>query len=463
MSETTQVTATTSDITRKELFALQAIEKPTPEQLAKIEALQTAIKLSDLFTGLAKDMPEIRKRSQNACLALSKIQSISSKEDDEAAEKLLVRVRTAYQEISDTRKGHTVVLDTLKTEMMLPEKKISNLKTDEGTSEYLRVVGLRNKYNAEVERKRKEEADRILKEKNAKEEKIYLTGIFETRFMENIANAINNTIIGMEQFFNGLVLSDFPPDAIADEKLYKVSRFNLKPVLKLDVFQSWFKVDYDKAKLSDADFDTFLNEIIKPKYDYETLNAQYVEKVESVMSEWKAKLPGKKEQLKQIEDLRLKDSAAAEEREKEIKAKADFEAEELKKKQAAELEAKRTEIQTAQRSQQLENTFDAQVQIDNIEEASGIKKKRVAVIDNVPEGKIVDVFARVLLACYRNKKFKGHLKADSKGNMMPPDENGNPVYTDWANELLSFFAQNCDVAIEGIKIVEVVTTIQKSR
>lgn len=436
-----------------EINRLEDIEQPNEQEKEEIQKLEVKLKLLSIFDTVSKNFPEIKRRCTNASIALSKFKKIESDEEDEVVESVLVKVRTTYQHCNMLRKESTSLLDELKEEMMEPERLISALAGDKEKSLYLEKKSLRDSYAAEKYKKQQEEQARILKEKNAKEEKIRLTAFFETAFFENITNAINNTIAGIENYYNSLTLQDFEE---------KTKRFSMKPVLKQDVFESWFKVDFNSSKLSGEEFDTLIKDEIRTKYIYNTLNDQYVKQVEAVMLQWKEKLPAKKSELQSLEELRKTNAEEAAHIEQQNKEAQKRDADALAEKQEADRIKRVQEIEQNQRTLQLEANFDAQVQVDQMVEQEGIRKKKVAIID-VPQAKIVDTFARVLFACFQNKKFEGYLKTDKSGNLAAPDENGNPVYTKWAEELLSFYAQYCIQNIQGITIKEVITTVQKKK
>src|SRR5690606_6920756 len=101
--------------------------------------------------------------------------------------------------------------------------------------------------------------------------------------------------------------------------------------------------------------------------------------------------------------------------------------------------------------------FEAQVGQQSMEDLKNVRKTKVATINCDPVN-IVKVLSQVMFACFTNPKFKGHVKKDKATGEPLKDANGRPVYEDWCETLLDFYANNCDVVIDGVDLEQIVST-----
>lgn len=392
------------------------------------------------------------ERASKAIAALSTIQKIESDEEDAAAEAMLARVRATYELIFEERKGITAHLDELKKLLMVPEKTIStDPKVTE--SEYNRVRNLRNQWAQDKLDKQRAEEEKIKKETAARNEITRLKTVIETNVHDGIITAIANVDSGIADWMNTITLDVYEE---------KIKRFNIKPQLKKELFDSWLNVVYDTAALSADDFTRFMDQV-KAQMTYEKVNEEYVKGVEPIIEAHKQKLPALKLQLEEIEQAKKENAAKAAELE-EAKRKAE---EEDKKRREDELQKQREEhaaaVEEKAKLEKANTLFDSQVAQQNAAvDLTGTRIKKIATITG-PETDTVIIFSKMLYNLFNSPDFVGAIKIDKKTGERKYDDDGRPVYQDWAEQLLDIYANTCDLPIEGLTIKEKVGTTARAK
>ncbi len=401
--------------------------------------------------------PEMTKKSVACSAALSKVQSIESDEEDQAAEKLLVKSRATYVLINKMRAETTSEFDSIKSIMMEPEKKISILP-GEKDSGFNRVKALRDGWANKKLAKQRAEAAEALRLENETLELTRLKGEFELTFFNNVADYLATMETNISTYFSKLVLTDADGKPKWDEMIKK---FSVTPAIKVETFEKWFELPFDKNKLTQEKYDEFVDQI-KAVFTYDAINGTYVEQAQPKIDAWKAKLPAKKIELEEMEALKLKDAKAAALLLKKQQAAADKETKKITAQAEAEKAEKAKEVQTAQRNETLGAQFETLKVTQNQEEISG-KIKRLPII-NSPIENIVEVFSMALYHCFIHPDFEGYLKKDkATGEPLPADENGMPQYAAWALPILKFVAEKTDVQIKGIEFKEIISTSQRTK
>lgn len=404
--------------------------------------------LSEALNNAKELFPQMQESAAKAVIALSKVQKIETDEEDVYAQKLLVAIKQTYEKINGFRTTITSKFDVLKERFMEPEKRIS-FQASHKDSEANRVKKLRDDYaNAKLQQQIKE-TQKLEAEKAKKEELARLKEYFQNAFFEGVMTAVSAMENGIADYFKGITLDNFEE---------KSKRFAMKPQLKKDLYEGFFITQYDAKKLPSEDYAEFLSKV-KEQFTYDSINTLYVDKAQPIIDDWKAKLAEKKEQLQEVAALEVEDSAQAAELKKEQEAAAEKEKKDRQAKIDKEIADKKVE-NNLEASIEIQNAaFDAQIGQQSMGEMKNIRKTRIATI-TAPDAHIVKVLSQVMFACFTNPKFKGHIKKDAQGNKVT-DDTGRPVYEEWVETLLDFYAKSCDAIIDGVEVKERVSTITK--
>jgi hypothetical protein len=381
--------------------------------------------------------------------ALSVIKKIETDADDAKAEKLLVATRATFNKVQGLRMPITQALNAMIDTLIEPENKISN-DAKKKDSEYNRIKQLRDEYANAKFKKQQAEKQRIKLEQVKKDELIRLKTEAEKMFLEYM----QSTLLQLEQTISGLINNVKLAEWESLEK-----KFNAKPQLKKETFEAKMKelesIAVDEV-VTKEEFDELFLAVVKEQYTYEFFNAEYVRQAQPIINSWKAKLPERKKELEKISKLQETNALAAKAESDRIARRQ--EEEQIKLQEAADkkLQEEKDELERKQAEERLNNQFEATVQAQVISEAvPGITVRR-AKITCEPK-KIVQVLSKVMFACYSNPKFEGHIKKNEV------DADGIPVYADWAQTLLTFYAKNCEPTVEGIEIIETKSTTARKK
>lgn len=433
---------------------------PAPEQTAAAPAgktqesteiknvepskVETDLKLA--LSAAVTNWPEMTRMAIACEAALSGITVIENDEQEESAKKVLSKASATYTKIEKMRKETTSKLDEIKKDMMQPEKKISTLANDKDSifwkaKSHLNVYA--NKKLAEQQAKEKE----ALRVQYETEELARLKGEFEMIFHNNIIDYVSTMESNISKYFNSLKLEGWSES---------IKRFSLKPALKIETFESWFNVPFDNKKLTQEVYDDMVSNV-RSIYTYEVINNIYVEQAQPKVDEYKKKLPARKKELTALAELEKTNAEAAAKQKIEMEATAAAQQKAISDTADKEKAEKSFEVDRNQKAANLGAQFETLKVTQNQEDIAG-RKKNVAVVNCEPTH-IVEVFAKVLYICFTNPEFKGYLKRDKKtGEILPSDENGIPQYEDWAKTLLTFYAENSDVKIDGVDIKQIIST-----
>jgi len=425
-----------------------------------------------------QNFPQMEDKAKRASVALSAIVKIETDEQDAEAEKLMVKVRNTYDLIVGMRKEITAPLDNIKVMAMKPEKMISSAAADSDISQYLRVKSLRDGFANEKIRKQKEAEQKALKERNEKEESARVAAALKERVFNSVVSALILFEEGVKSFFSAFTLatyraqlSDLVKDdpetweAIAQWFDSRALKMSAKPNLKREVYDSWFVVAYDSAKLPEDSYNKLVAEA-KENNDYEPTNAEYIRQAEDIKRVWMEKIPTYRSDLQQIFELEKTNKEAADEMARKQKEDADKAFQESVDKAEVKMQENAEEVQQEQQQNVMSATFEQQVATQAAAaNLSGVRMTNKVII-TAPQEQIVEIFARVLFACFSNAKFPGYLKRDKKGNLLEPDVNGIPIYADWADTILEFYANYCKhnpAEVPGIEIKEVASTSARDK
>jgi hypothetical protein len=410
-------------------------------------SLQEMVSIYEIISG----------RSSRGIVALSKIQSIEDDATDNIANDLLAKVRATIKGgktvdgqgneipvpgIQTLRMNFTGKMDKIKAFFMIPENNL--------IAEGERVKTLRDKYAKKKFDEQEAERARLAREQAIKDEIARIKAAIKTNIVEGIYRAVNNLNESLRTHISGIDLSNF------DEK---VAQINVKPQLSKSVYELFFKVPYNSNLVDDATRKAINDEVALTE-TYEKANEEYRAPAEGTVSMWLNSLPDKKADLERLEALKRSNPVQAANLARQLQEGEQQQNQEFQSK----LEEKKSEavqqIEVAYQDEKLSNEFEKQVAVQSAEELKNLRKTRIAIV-TAPEAEVVKVFSRVLMACFMNPKFEGLFKR-KKGKLAGPDEFGNPVYADWAAELLDFVAKHHEGDIEGLTWKQKISTTAKA-
>lgn len=380
---------------------------------------------------------EMQLSSSRAVTALKAYKSITNDEEDTAAEALLVKVRKTFEKVEASRKSITSKFDEIKAVLMAPEKDITNdAKVD---NEYARVKKLRDAYaNQKFQAEQKRLAD-IQKKKEIDTEKATVKAAFENQFELGILSANKEMSNKVSEAFVLVNLETLPK---LEEKLSKPS------VLKFETYEGWFtQPKFNATLITDEDVETIEKEVRAVK-TYELACEKYKDLSSKTLEDWSDKIP----ELKKA--LESSSQSAAE----EIAQKA---AEEQEEKQSVAEKAAEHKAETNTQAQQLGASFNAQIEAQVGATKVGGKVVKKAVIESCNQD-FVATISELFFSVFTHPKYPGVIKTDKKG-VQQFNEDGSPIYVDWLDSILSFYANNCETNIPGIKVSESISTVQKKK
>jgi hypothetical protein len=404
---------------------------------------------------ISKQFAGIADRSRRGVLALSKVQTITNDDEDRIANDLMVKVNAtidggkdangnAIPGIKSIRMETTRQLDGIKAMLMEPEKLL--------LAEAARVNELRNSYARAKEKRIREQQEAIEAEKKKNDEIARIKAAIRSNIVEGVVAAINLVNASIRTYFDAITLESYEA---------AVAKFNMKPKLKEEVYLSFFTSVRPLAIISNEMFSAIVAEM-KLENPYEKINASYVEGAESTLKMWIDDLPKKKADLERMKELQATNAIEAQKEQERQEKEREAKKKEQEAKLQLEADQRKAEIERQENEEKLQADFNAQVGLQSGETLTGVRKQRVAIIDCKPED-IVITLGKILLACYGNPKFPGHLKRDKKGVILGNDENDVPQYADWAQDLLNFVAKEHDGQIPGVSFKEVVAVVNKKR
>lgn len=388
---------------------------------------------------ISENLPTLIKGNLNCLKVLSNITQVTTDEEYEGANDTLIAVKKAYDKMVDKRKEITGPLDDLKKLLMDYERP---LDTDtKSPSEYNKVRKMMESYQqAKLDRIREEQA------KTAKNLAIDNHKIdIKSKIFENLNNMLVEVVkksdAGSKEFFDKSTVVDF--DARAEQ--FKT----IKPKLKMEFFESAFRVPYDASLVS-------LEELIKEVQVVETYdkwNASFQELVAPILNQWRALIPDLKKKLIEVEELKAKDADAAEQ---------------LRKKQAEEqdtsMKARQTELDLSaeQRNksitneagmQKMSNNFAAQGSAQTMEDAGKVKYILKFTDPKLAPKAFMEILYHVFSSPAFQTKYPMFQKRD-KSEKLVFDDKKRPVYIDHIQWFIDFFLDNCDGMIEGTTLLE---------
>lgn len=394
--------------------------------------------INELSVATIEDIfAQMEKSANGNVAALKKVTAIATDEEDEKVESLLVKTRRTFQKVETLRKGITSPLDDMKKLLMEPEKLISNAV---GTNnEYERVKKLRDSY---AETKRQLEIKRqaeIKRKKDISLEKVRIKNAYESLANEGVLQANEDLNATLRKTFAETTLEKF-------EALQNRMKKGAK--LRQQVYDGWFDtlVNANLGLVPKKDVEAIRDEV-KAEKTFALMSEEYDVVSQKTMDSWGDKLPELKTALEQGAEAakELADKASKEEEERNKKAR----------------EKQKDESEASLKGAQLNAEFGAQMEMQSGEVEHKGKVTKRAILEAANED-LIAVISELFFEVFIHPKYPGILKKDRSGKLQET-ESGDPVYVDWFESLLKFYANNCEETVPGIRIVEEVTTTQRAK
>jgi len=395
--------------------------------------LQTSIETAKQY------LAPMKKNADTCVMMLSKFSKpfTTQAEHDEAVS-VLAQIKPVMEKIELRRKEITGSFDELKQVMMTPEKAIkASFETAKAYCDAWnqKLADDVKKQKAEIEKKRQADLEAI-------EIKAALTRKIEMF----IANKVVSVDGAMIDFFTKITLANFDACNTA---------INASPALKQTDYDGFFTGIPTPAHCNDERLQQVIDEV-KAGYPFATVSQMYSDEMLKKMQPWRDKMPAKKAELESLSKQSEADQKVAAAKAAEAAAEA---AEAAAKAAEAEKAAKEAELEKTANNEKLGAEFTAQIQTQTIAAPTNVRtSKRAKFI--CEEKDMPVVLTELIFTCITHPKHPGIYDKDKKGNIKT-DTDGSPLYADWIESMLKFYATNCKPAITGLQVDDKVSTIAK--
>jgi hypothetical protein len=211
-------------------------------------------------------------------------------------------------------------------------------------------------------------------------------------------------------------------------------------------------VFYDKAKLSEAEFEDFITNHMKFIEDYEKWKELVIDGVTPVLNDWRAKIPDLKAEKLRI--AAIKDEEQRKKSELESQKRAQEEADRKKAEfEKAKADANK-QIEEEADMNRMHNAFQQQATTQELGHVGPVKY----VLRFTDDKQVGKPLFNVMYHCFLSPKFPGIYKLDKSKNPVV-NEQGQKVYIDAIQYWMDFFVANCDAQVPGTEVKEVAKVI----
>lgn len=411
------------------------------EELQVIDKNLTAAVDFEGMGKLTKELvPQMSESVNKAIDAMKKIGEITTDDQYKIANDLLVRVKLTYEKVNGKRRQITDPYDEFRKALMQYENALNPKKGAD--NEYNRIRGLLESFNqAKLDEKRK------------KEEELAKENLIKTRVIEFKAEIKKNLVSGpsdklaeadatLDNWFGSITLDNFDK---------KQSSLNIKPNLKQELYDSWFKTSVD-ISIVPENLITEAAEEVKKEYPYEKINKQYQIDASVIIQKWKDKLPELKSRL---EDIAKAEGEEKKKLEEQLAAKKKLEKEEAEKKAKEAKEEAERKIEAEAADEKTEAHFMHQGSVQNLDTNVKGTSKFVARFNQDAQENWLKPFVEVLynVAIHEDFRASGIYQKDKDGDIKL-DEKGREMYIPAIAWWMKFFGDKCNADIKGIKLFE---------
>lgn len=391
--------------------------------------------------------------AQKAELELSSISKIKDSSDAELANASLVGARNLFKTVQELRKTITKPFDTFKAGLMEVEKRIS---PDEKNGIYAKAKEKYDSYIKEEQRK----AEELRKKAQIEFERANNLIQMEAELKRNIINGVDETIQKGKDLLQGL-FNAISHDPNTVKKLIDIHDVLQRAGMKGETYSTYVTARiYPHCNIEDDFAGITLN--IGDEYGYKVQNQRLKDELKTFGEELISK--SQEQHQKAIELYELSKKNAEEAERQRLANEQKRQEEERKRKEAEEAERQRKQAeQEAKLKQEAEEkallaSFEQASKVQNIETIKNTRTTKVAVIEHKNSADFHSIVLNLVSANLQNPNFKP-FKLDENGEPIVKD--GIPQYEGWLAEMLTFYAKNSEVLVEGIVLKDVVTVINK--
>lgn len=403
------------------------------QEVALIPKENESVVNGGLLKIIQERVPKLRNANTAACTAMAEIKVVND-DNIESVKETMVNCRESYDRMVAYRKSMTDELDRLREWLMSFEKP---LNTDaKANSEYNRVRKLIAAYEQEkIESNRKAEEE-AKKKKLAEQAIVDASAAIKLNITDVIMARCKALESGSKDFFDAVKdMTEFEAKATQ----YAGSKWRMKQ----EEYDKCFAISKPSI-LSDEQFKEFISQM-KQGAPYDSINAMFLEKATPILNAWKAKIPQLREEFKAI--FAAKDEEQRKKLEDEKKQKDDqdtIRAQENLKQQENTMKAT---VQSEQMVNNVEADFKEQAIVQGLDKTAP-KKKVIKFKNDKPAAEL----AKMIYHIFMSDKFKGIYKMKDGQKVL--DDRGRPVYIDWVDSIVSFFAQYCDAEVPDVIVTE---------
>lgn len=403
------------------------------------ENLPEITKVESVVTLAKEYLPKMQAGSAKAVARMQEVTKITSDEEYENVEVLLVGVRNAYNTMYGYRTEMTGIMDEMKKYLMSFERPLS----DDKTSEYTRLRALMSEYKQkQIDAKKKLEADAARK----KERENHLVDIGSSilvKLNDLVLFKTKNADTQSDLYFKKSTLEDWDKRA----EVY----CKMKPSLKPEEYNACFEVTRRFDLWNEEEWVDIITTIKKVE-TIDKWTEEIIKAATPILNEWKAKIPELKENL-----IKLKNASDESER-KRLADEQEAKAREEKERRDRELEQqhldKSADISAQAGLEKLNNEFVQQATT----QAAGDTGPTKQVLKFTDPKKTLKALSTIMYHVMAHKDFPGIEKRD-KQKQIVKDAQGRPEYIEPVQYWVNFFMANCDAEIEGTEVFEVAKVI----
>lgn len=345
--------------------------------------------------------------------------------------------------IIETRKTSTRILDSAKAWAMQPEKEL--------LAEMERIKRLRDERATFLFEEERKEQQEIARQKAYEMYRNKVKAEMNARYMLKVKEKLDQLYTAISGMFAAATLENV-------EKL--TTQLNIKPGLKPEAFRAMLDVPYDQHIMSTDQYEELVNKAYA-YFDFEKVNASYMEMANKIITDWRGKIDEKRMELQRI----AKGGADAERAKQQAEAnKAQAAADKAAEDQRALQEIQNKALAT-QQEEDLKTEFESQVREQSIEGTNGKKVKVFRFAPSVESDPhafakaMGTIMLNVLMNTETGMTASAGMGAIFKKDKL--DENGRRVYIDAVQHWLDKFsgvayANNTTVA--GVVMEEKIST-----
>lgn len=404
--------------------------------------------LPNMRDGSAKAVARLKQQYDAIVAKTNEYDGSDSPEIDQLVadvSETLSAAKNAYDLWNKWRVELTAPMDEFKKQAMEYEKAVAyDGKTDNYYTKIRQeIVKIENK---KIAKKRVDE-ETARKKKELENYKVDLTTNVKRNFANLLITRITEVNKGSKDYFDASTLETFDERA----ETFKA----MKPKLKQEHYDSCLLPVKNDTKLTSEEKKELLEKIVVEE-TYDKWNLAVSEAILPTINEWRAKIPMLKQQLVDLANAKSEEDRKkleAEQAQKAADEQARKDAEIAQQTQAAQLQ-----IDTQAQMDKMNNEFVEQATVQSLTDTAPVKYQYVLKDPKLMVKGLMNAIYHTL----SSPKFKGIYKMDKSGKKVIDPATGQPTLIPEIDYWFKFAAENCDVELEGMELVEIAkVTIKK--